>query len=273
LVDWRFIPCADADGATNMAIDEAILQSCIEGLVPPTLRLYRFVPPAVSIGMSQRLPEHLAAHISRQGFALVRRPTGGRAVLHYKDLTYAFIGTEVSREGGFLSSSVLESYKQISQGLLEALALMGVTCQLGQSGAAYRHLQDCFMAVTGCDLHHEGIKLMGSAQTRRRGCILQHGSVPLDQDPALMPKLLQETPADKPRHLNLFDIAGREIPVAEFEQSFQSGFTKAFQVRFASAPLTDNEKRCVRELKKRYVSIAGSGAVPQQVAPGQVTPN
>src|SRR6516225_9825376 len=116
----RFISLGRFDAATNMAIDEAILEANLDKDAPPTLRLYEFTPPAVSIGYSQRLDSKTIKNIDASGFAIVRRPTGGRAVLHKNDLTYSFVGS--SRQVGvdrdnILSTSVIGSYKQICQGL------------------------------------------------------------------------------------------------------------------------------------------------------------
>lgn len=226
---WRLIPYDEFDGATNMAIDEEILEAHIRGEAPPTLRVYGFKPAAVTIGLSQKMDDTLVASIQSRGIDVVRRPTGGRAVLHLDDLTYSFVGSDTTR-GGFLSTSISESYRQISQGLIAAFAELGISTELGATGVAYRHLADCFMATTGCDLHHAGTKLIGSAQVRRKGAVLQHGSVPLKQDPTLMPMLLGEPISAAARHTNLFEIAGREISFAKLQSVFQSGFEKAFDV-------------------------------------------
>jgi lipoate-protein ligase A len=229
-----------------MALDEAMLEEHISGAVPPTLRLYLFAPPAVTIGLSQKLPEETAERIRARGIDVVRRPTGGRAVLHLDDLTYSFVCSDTSA-GGQFSPNITESYKQICQGLLHAFKLLGVDSELGTAGSAYRHLQDCFMATTGCDLHHRGTKLIGSAQTRRRGAILQHGSVPLHQDPHLMPELLGEQPPTN-RHHNLFELIGRAVPLPELAAAFRLGFEQAFSVTFTDGQLTENEWRRAREL-------------------------
>lgn len=228
---WLLVPYAEHDGATNMALDEEMLAARIAGEIPPVLRLYGFVPPCVTIGLSQKMDPAAEERIRAEEIDIVRRPTGGRAVLHLNDLTYSFVGTDTTC-GGRFSTSVTESYKQISQGLVAAFAELGVSTEIGATGVAYRHLQDCFMATTGSDLHHNGTKLIGSAQVRRRGSILQHGSVPLNQDPALMPRLLGEPlKNDMPRHLNLFELLGREPGIDELQSAFQVGFEKTFGVQ------------------------------------------
>jgi lipoate-protein ligase A len=249
---WRFIACSGHDGFTNMAIDEAIMESYIGGDVPPTLRLYIFSPPAMTIGLSQKLAPDVVAEIEKQGIDVVKRPTGGRAVLHLNDLTYSFIGGDTTRENGFLSTSVTTSYKQICQGLIATLAALGVEAELGASGVAYRHLQDCFMATTGSDLQHNGTKLIGSAQMRRRGAVLQHGSLPLNQDPTLMSRLLGEPEQAELRHHNLFDISARKIELAEMEDAFLKGFANAFGITFETAGLTECETKMATERSSSY---------------------
>jgi len=112
---YRLISCASHDAATNMAIDEAILEAHLAGQVPPTLRIYQFSPPAVSFGYAQKIDNGLMTRIKKQNFAVVRRPTGGRAVLHMGDLTYAFIcsskGT-LMPEYALVGESIAEAYNK-----------------------------------------------------------------------------------------------------------------------------------------------------------------
>jgi lipoate-protein ligase A len=248
---WRLIPYGTADGAMQMAIDEAILEAHLSDLVPPTLRLYGFTPAAVTVGRSQPMDESLVASIAARGIDVVRRPTGGRAVLHLNDLTYSFIGSDVSI-GGVLQTSVSASYKQICQGLIGAFAELGVQSELGSAGAGYRHLKDCFMATTGSDLHHKGVKLIGSAQLRRRGGVLQHGSVPLNQDPRLMSEILNEPAAALVRHHNLFDLVGRQIQIHELQAAMLNGFTQAFGFELKIEPLKQWELDLARQRSAAY---------------------
>jgi len=270
---WRFIPFAFADAATNMAVDEAILEAHQQGLVPPTLRLYGFDPPAVSIGHSQSMPDGLVQRAKAQGLAVVRRPTGGRAVLHLKDLTYSFVGSSVGSQSnpnngacapGFLSKSVAGAYKQICQGLENALSRLGVNVELGAAQAPYRHLHDCFLATTGSDLHFRGMKMVGSAQLRRRSAVLQHGSILLNQDQAMMTALLGQgtnkegrvnAEPGASRHANLFQALGKRLAMSELEEAIEAGFASAFAVQFRSAELTDIEMKLVKRLRAKYSSV------------------
>jgi lipoate---protein ligase len=250
----------------NMAIDEAILEAHLLGLVPPTLRFYGWQPEAVSIGYAQRIDRQQQERISAHGFEIVRRPTGGRAVLHSGDLTYSFVGTSA-----FLDENVTRAYKQISQALIQGLAHLGVEASLGGTDANYRDVHDCFLAVTGADLQVNGKKLVGSAQLRRHQGVLQHGSILLQQDQKLMARLfsaseesegtkelkgtegskgperlerlegleglegLEALPgpdrSDFQRHANLYDLIGRRS-ITEIEAALAKGFEEAFAKTF-----------------------------------------
>src|ERR1700679_2420772 len=138
---WRFLPIEKKHAALNMAVDEAILNNHLKGNVPPTLRLYYFSPPAVSLGYAQSLPPETVAHIEERGFDVVRRPTGGRAVLHLNDLTYSFVAsvntsvasvnTSVASvntsKNGVLAGSIQRAYKQICEALILSIGYLGLS--------------------------------------------------------------------------------------------------------------------------------------------------
>lgn len=160
-----------------MAVDDAILEAVRLGASPPTLRLYTWDRPTISLGRTQRLWPAPGGFepAGAPGYALVRRPTGGRAVLHGHDVTYA-----VALTG--LPASVSASYAILAEGLRQALALLGLPgATLGQERAAGPLVAGrgpaCFAAATAADLCVDGLKVLGSAQVRRAGALLQHGSL------------------------------------------------------------------------------------------------
>lgn len=258
-MSWRFIPYFCFDAAMNMAIDEYLLEAHLSGKIPPTLRLYGFDPPAITIGRNQFFPEEAIQRGRERGFAVARRPTGGRAVLHHKDITYAFIGSEIGHgPDGVLEASVTGAYKQISGGLQAAFDRFGLRADLGQANSAYRDLSDCFLATTQADLHIDGLKLAGSAQLRRRTAVLQHGSIPLSLEQGLMQEILSGVSEDRQsyrRHANLFQLAGRSIPISELEEAFKSGFEQAFSIELLRSELTESELVAAGELKQ-LISLA-----------------
>lgn len=265
--NWRLLPYSIHDGITNMAIDEAILEAHLKGLVPPTLRLYGFQPAAITVGYNQKLPDYVEQRASEKGIDIARRPTGGRAVLHLNDLTYSFIGT--SEHAGephvfadtFLQNSILGAYKQICHGLELALKYLGLEVESGELSVPYKHLHDCFLATTGSDLHYKGKKLIGSAQLRRRWAVLQHGSLLLNQAQSIMPELLaveDSKDANVDRHANLFDILGKELDMQTLQKAFQKGFETAFNASFSEQGFVPEEIFSIAQLREKQLNTSGS---------------
>ncbi|MGK7921084.1 MAG: lipoate--protein ligase family protein [Trichodesmium sp.] len=175
---WRLIPLLTTTGKLQMAIDKWLLDQHLQGKIPPTLRFYTWEPIAISLGYHQRrYPEHWQ-HLTRQNkpVDIVRRPTGGRAVLHQGDLTYSLITSG-------LTGSRMESYRAICEFLIQGWRSLGVELSYGTAGRGYIHNPNCFGTATGADLIlPNGAKLIGSAQLRKNGAILQHGSMILAPD-------------------------------------------------------------------------------------------
>ncbi|MEG4091732.1 biotin/lipoate A/B protein ligase family protein [Microcoleus sp. Pol12B4] len=185
---WRLIPLLSAPGRVQMAIDQWLLEQHLAGKNPPTLRFYTWQPVAISLGYHQRRWPEFWQHLSWQGMAveLVRRPSGGRAVLHQGDLTYAVVGS------GF-GSSRMKAYQAICEFLIEGWRAMGLDLQYGEAGRGYIHNPNCFGTATGADLITlDGCKLIGSAQLRRGDAILQHGSMRLQPDVKLFSQVFGE---------------------------------------------------------------------------------
>ena len=261
-MSWRFIPYGEFDGAANMAIDVGLLEKAEQS--EPVLRLYGFAPPCLSIGLNQNISAEIIRRVRQRGWHIVRRPSGGRAVLHYRDLTYAFIGAQKGLcEFGILEHSVSAAYKQICAGLQEAFLLLGIDVYLGSSRAAYRHLEDCFLSATNADLVYQGRKIAGSAQLRRRGLVLQHGSIPLDQAQDLVPDLLAAGGSEPAlpgadRHANLFEISGHPLDFARLNEIMKSGFEKAFSTCFQESNLTTDELERAFAQKADFSLLPGS---------------
>lgn len=182
---WRLLLTEPLDGATNMAIDEALLRGRIAGAAPPTVRFFGWQPPAVSVGYGQPLDgciDREACH--RLGIGLVRRPTGGSAILHESpaaELTYSV----VARTGDFPGAEdLLETYRVIGSALAAGLARLGIAAMvvpLDRSASTTPTF--CFARAGTYEIAVGGRKVVGSAQRRQGGAFLQHGSVLLDADP------------------------------------------------------------------------------------------
>lgn len=187
---WRLILEDEArSGAANMAVDEALAESVAAGDTLPTLRFYRWQPAAVSLGRHQSVADVDAEKIAEQGYDLVRRTTGGRAILHTDELTYSVTApTDEPRMAG----GVMDAYLLMSNGLLAGLQGLGLAAQkaAGDVRAGRDVSAACFEVPSAYEITAGGRKLMGSAQSRRKGYVLQHGSLPLLGDISRLVDLL-----------------------------------------------------------------------------------
>ena len=189
---WRLILTSAAHGAWNMAVDEAILESVIAGESPATLRLYAWEPACLSLGYAQPVADVDRENLERHGLGLVRRPTGGKAILHGDELTYSVIG---SGNDPRLAGGVLQSYCTLSLALLKALHSLGIQAQAlekppvqsapsdnlaVESSTAHKAAKQnpvCFEIPSFYEITSGGKKLVGSAQARRKQGVLQHGTL------------------------------------------------------------------------------------------------
>jgi len=179
---WRLIIEDQArSGPANMAIDQAIAESCAAGKTLPTLRFYRWEPPAISLGRHQPSSDINLDVAEEHGYEIVRRTTGGRAILHVDELTYSVSAPQDEER---MKGRVLDAYLQISNALVTGLQLLGI--QADKAGGDVRAGRDvsaaCFEVPSAYEITVQGRKLLGSAQSRRAGYVLQHGSLPLEGD-------------------------------------------------------------------------------------------
>lgn len=185
---WRLIRSGPLAGFLNMALDEALLEAVGEGRSEPVFRLYRWSPPALSLGCFQPTRDVDLAACRELGIDLVRRPTGGRAVLHDREATYAVIAPA----GDLFGSGVLTTGRRIALALRRALGALGLPAELegrrrGTPGLAPAN---CFVAPAVSELVYQGCKVAGSAQKRAGGAFLQHGSIPVEMDLERLCRLL-----------------------------------------------------------------------------------
>jgi lipoate---protein ligase len=227
---WRLIPPIEASGAIQMSIDRWLLDQHILGQIPPTLRFYTWSKPTISLGYHQRhYPEHWQSLVWQDlPVDLVKRPTGGRGVLHQGDLTYALIGS------GFVGKRV-EVYQQICQFLLDGWRSLNVELGYGTAGTGYIHNPNCFGTATSADLVcADGYKLIGSAQLIKSGAVLQHGSIRLNPDLELFHQVFGETIASPPDEIF-------QLTHAQIIDALTSSAHKHFQIEFEIEPLSDRE--------------------------------
>jgi lipoate-protein ligase A len=176
---WRLLLDGPASGPWNMAVDEALLRSAQRG-APPTLRFYSWDGAWLSLGFAQSLSDERRAACREAGVGIVRRATGGRAVLHGGDLTYSVVAPASALPAGLHAT-----YARIGEALRAALASLGVEVERADPSraAAGREAFDCFQSPAADEICARGRKLAGSAQRRAGGAVLQHGSLRLRPDP------------------------------------------------------------------------------------------
>ena len=186
----EMIPYSSNNGARNMAIDAEILDSAIEQQVKtPIFRLYGWSPACVSLGRNQKDDFIDYDILKRHNIDVVRRLTGGRALLHDNEITYSFVCPVSYLENG---EHVLSSYKEISQILIDKFKKIGMELDFGTSKAIKTKFDYCMLLSTGADLCYQNKKLIGSAQCRKNGYILQHGSILYDYDRQLLEDIFKE---------------------------------------------------------------------------------
>ncbi|HEU4327179.1 MAG TPA: hypothetical protein VFS21_28825 [Roseiflexaceae bacterium] len=251
----RLLIDAPADGATNMARDAALLDLCARGEAPPTLRLYRWAPACLSLGRFQRSTALRRDACERAGVAVVRRPSGGRSLLHDAELTYALVApVGVPPLDG--APSILESYRLISAALLAGLRALGAPAELapvarGRSGSAA-----CFDTPASYELIVRGRKLVGSAQARAESALLQHGVIPLSGHAARLAELLADTPPDlADKMIALDEAVGRTVTPEEAAAAIAHGFAAAWGVALEPGAWSAAEHARAAELRAmRYTA-------------------
>lgn len=258
---WRLITSGFGQAADNMAVDEAILRAHAAGQVPPTIRFYGWQPAAVSVGYFQKAAAEVdLGECRRQGIAVVRRLTGGRAVLHAAELTYSLV---VSETHPLVPPTITASYRFFCQGLLAGLRGLGIDAQMSIPRAAYGHTRRqpasaaCFDAPSHYEITVAGRKLVGSAQVRKDGVILQHGSVLLRFNPEQLASLLALPNAAAKaavagmlsrRAVAIAEAANRDVSWEEVCQAMTAAFGPALGVDLEPASLTATELTVAREL-------------------------
>lgn len=253
---WRLIVDGACDGAWNMAVDGALLRSRGAG-GPPTLRLYRWRTPTVSLGRFQSVLDVDAAACERHGVDIVRRATGGRGVLHDDELTYS---VAVSEADG-VPRGVTASYRHVGSALLAAYAALGVPAELTASHRGVKGSAACYLAATQADLSLAGAKLSGSAQVWSGGACLQHGSFVVSRDVDREAEIfrLAPGPAETLRDDAVtIEAALHERPTDEaLIEAVVAGFADALGVRLDPGTLTSAEEdAAIRLLASAKVETA-----------------
>ncbi len=249
-----------------MATDHAIQEAVADGVSPPTLRLYAWSPPCLSLGFAQPISQIDLDRAASLGWDVVRRPTGGRAILHTDELTYSIV---VSEQDPLVSGGVLESYQRLSQGIVAGLRTFGLEPEV-QPGVpltpAERERPVCFEAPSAYEITLQGRKVAGSAQVRRRQTVMQHGTIPLEGDITRICLGLhfdsdsareQARGQLRQRATTVSELMGRTVEWEEAASALCQGMTQMLGVRLVAARLTAAEQSRAQTLAETiYASEA-----------------
>jgi lipoate-protein ligase A len=246
-----------------MAIDEAILHAVAAGHALPTLRFYAWDPPCLSLGRGQKVVDVDMEALETASFDLVRRPTGGKAILHVDELTYSVVAPEMEPR---VAGGVVESYRRLSAGLVRGLEQLGLTGIVADRRAESRRQGPvCFEAPSDYEITAGGRKLVGSAQMRAQGAVLQHGALSLHGDSARICPLLAARPDPvrvRARATTIEDTLGKQVSWDEAADALAVGFAEALNVRLEPGTLTDREHAWVEELRaEKYTAAEWTGRV------------
>ena len=256
---WRLIDHPPTNGAWNMAVDEAILESVYLGESIPTLRLYAWNPACLSLGHAQPFSEVNTKALVENGWDVVRRPTGGRAILHVDELTYAVIAPEDEPR---VMGGVLESYLRLSEALLESLRQLGLSPlakEKSQSTTKKKPNPVCFEVPSNYEITVNGKKLIGSAQARRKTGILQHGALPLYGDLTRIITALAFNDDEQKLRAETRLLAhattverelGYPVTLEKAKQAFKEAFQEVLNLHLEPAALTEKEIIRAEELQK-----------------------
>ncbi len=255
---WRLLITPPARGAWNMALDESILEHIGRGESSPTLRLYAWDPACLSLGYAQSFDDVDTVRLKQHGWDVVRRATGGRAILHTDEITYSVIAPNDEPR---IRGTVLESYNRLAQALLLAVKELDLRVEMKEGKAENGSTPNpvCFEVPSTYEITVDGKKLIGSAQARKREGVLQHGSLPLTGDLTRICQVLkfENQSARKDASQRLLTRAatvesslGREVSWETAAQAFMHAFESQLGLRLQKGELSPSESERADELVK-----------------------
>jgi len=253
---WRLLLDPPQDGFQNMARDEALLEHCRRGAAHsrafPVLRIYGWSIPTLSLGRFQDALQAVDQGFCRDhGIPVVRRPTGGGAVLHDREVTYSLVGPTGAAP---FMGPILESYRRIACGLAAGLKLLGLTPDTPQrTGCQERGALpvQCFSHAASYEITFAGRKVVGSAQVRRKGASLQHGSILLDANDRLFDDATGGQSSERRSWTTLREMLDRRIEFEEAALAIARGLGEAFEVQWQMGEMEGAEERLAERLRAR----------------------
>ncbi|WP_141431653.1 biotin/lipoate A/B protein ligase family protein [Bacillus sp. 03113] len=264
---WKFLDTGYGSPSFNMAVDEALLEWNSEGKIPPIIRFYGWNPATLSVGYFQRVQKEINLDaVNQHQLGFVRRPTGGRAVLHEHELTYSVI---VPEDHPNMPKTVTEAYRVISEGLLRGFQNLDLEAYFAvpktdeeKEALKNPHSAVCFDAPSWYELVVEGRKVAGSAQTRQKGVILQHGSILLDIEEDKLFSLFnypnervkeRMQKAFKKKAVAINDISAEKVTIEMAKAAFKKGFEEGLNIELEPYQFSEQELEFIHHLaKERY---------------------
>jgi lipoate-protein ligase A len=234
---WELIVDPPATGAENMARDRELLDQLVRGDRPATLRFYGWNPACISLGLGQREETLDMDAVRAAGLDVVRRPTGGQALLHDREVTYSVVA---SQQDPVVGGTLMQSYHAISEALLLGLRGLGVSGKGApcEPRPASGLTAICFASASAEEVLVGGRKLIASAQWRSRGAFLQHGSLLLQDRQGDLPDLMRDAAARdaKPLSVSLDQLLAEVPPVPQLVDLLSRGFEEALGIRLTRPP-------------------------------------
>jgi lipoate-protein ligase A len=257
--NWRLIVDSPAKGAWNMAVDEALMASATDRSSTPTLRLFSWQPACLSLGRAQSFAEVDPVGVKSQNWDIVRRPSGGRAILHIDELTYSISGSNLEP---IFKCDIIESYLHISKALVRFLEIIEITPEINQQESRSQPKiaePICFEIPSQYEITHAGKKIIGSAQFRKGIGVLQHGTIPLFGDITRITQALRYPSSDvraktaervSDRATTLEAILGRKVTLEDTFTPFVRAFEEVHGINFMQSELSREETQLATELMK-----------------------
>jgi lipoate-protein ligase A len=262
--EWRLVISDALPGTLNMAFDEVLLDAVSNGESPPVLRFYRWEKPTLSLGYGQDIHSGVNLEFCQNvGLPVVRRITGGRAVIHDRELTYSLISPE---KNSIFPGTINGNYSVIARALKVTMEKLGIAAEMAQGkrgkkipeAQGYRH-SACFISPSISELVVEGCKITGSAQIRRRGFFLQHGSIPVEMDLGLVARALnhgsrvsvergEEYLRRKVGWLNRF--SNEPVEIKALQKELGAAFSRCLGVRFDEGGFSGGEAARAEVLRR-----------------------
>ena len=271
VADWRLVLPGDGPGAYHMAADAAVVESIRAGTSGPMLRFYRWTPACVTLGKFQPAEGNVQLENCRRlGVEVAKRPTGGRAILHDREVTFSIILAETDLPGS--GSGVMDSYRVLGAALVDGLQRLGLPAELVDRHARVRGADAevmsaignpaCFAAKARCDLMVNERKIIGCAQLRRGGVILQQNSLPVSIDFPMWEQVFYRADWQNVMEEGAVDLstaAGRVIPEAEVVAALCEGFRTVLGAELVVGTLTPEEEARARALTPEYAVLSLGG--------------